>query len=298
MKNKYNLNPFLGGLVIFLMSGLNPLNADAASYSIQVQAADTLQLISLSNYGTCRRWRLIADFNKIGPPYIIKKGANLKMPFPRKITQEEGEILTWRQSRKKFGLPLNGLDYEQALASRKKMKKLLSRRPSSIRPVEEVALNPVQIQFRKEWAGGGGSKLLRNNKFEQVFNKFALNKKNDFMAKATENGTENATENNDEKTRPEPSLIDKKVIWLEGTAADVIYRSLTKVSVTPSSLDYHSAPPKELKFGLLERKVGKNLSCIRQPLVDDKVENYLTDSKGDVVFKVRCIGYLSSNKIR
>jgi nucleoid-associated protein YgaU len=340
----------LGILLLLCTSDSSGLADDTPS--VLVTPGNTLQLISLASYGTSHRWKEIAALNHIETPYLIRVNQTIKLPEPKTINIARANFLLWRQSRRKFKLPLEGTEYKLALASyyskhnnhsrglaspetgeaevttqtkpaeKEKLEQEISteiERNEEILPSEEKKIpEPVkdvappklteqpkieeqkkveeqakiaeqkrqvneeklaeqeteaekQAQDIKKWSDNGGENLLKEKNYDKAFKGFPVKPETEAVPKMT--------------------AAPSGVLWIEGTSADLIYRYMAKVPSVHSTIDLNLPPPKEFSFESMERKVGKNIACVRQPLVNASSTEYTRDEEGKVVLKTRCLGH-------
>lgn len=64
-------------------------NASGLRYT--VRADDTLQELSILFYGKPKVWRRLALSSQLKPPYHLRPGLVLVLPYPRRLTQAQGE---------------------------------------------------------------------------------------------------------------------------------------------------------------------------------------------------------------
>jgi hypothetical protein len=313
MKLRVNLGLGQNLFLYLLFCSLDRAALATEREAVRVVPGNTLSLISLASYGTSARWKEIADLNHIGPPYLLRINQLLRLPEPKTTSAAKTNLLLWQQARRKFNLPPEGPEYQQALEAYYSAENHTARTLASleehtlkipnIEPVEaarnEIKVERVQVtqhsnpdeesktamlaeiaeqkvvaekqaQDIKKWSDNGGEKLLKEKNFSKAFKEFPIKLETEAVRKST------ATHSN--------------VLWIEGATAEIIYKYMSKVPSIHSTLDFKLPPPKEISFEDMERKVGKNIACVFQPLVNTSSNEYIRGQDNQVILKSRCLG--------
>lgn len=146
---------------------------------------------------------------------------------------------------------------------------LVKNEPSSS---DEVSRSPASIEkpatVLDDKPFQSGIQLLREGKITTAFSEF----------QARSNETE---------AKPENS----RVVWTDGIAAEVIYKSMSAVPMQKARVDFEKTAPGQYAFDQLERKIGRDVTCAREPKLTGSGE-YLRGPKKEIRFRVRCLGYI------
>lgn len=119
-KSLHHLRTLWGICAAGLMTYSTAVAADernpADPHLHRVQKGESLHLISLTLYGTGKRWKELAEANGLAHPYLIRVGQKIKIPEAPTLGKEDQDLALLRYWRKRFQLPLEGPAYEHAVA--------------------------------------------------------------------------------------------------------------------------------------------------------------------------------------
>ncbi|MBL7714375.1 MAG: LysM peptidoglycan-binding domain-containing protein [Bdellovibrionales bacterium] len=85
---------------------------------------------------------------------------------------------------------------------------------------------------------------------------------------------------------------NSRVVWTEGIAAEVIYKSMSAVPMQKARVDFDRTPAGQYTFDQLERKIGRDVTCAREPKLTEDKKDYVRDPKNQIQFRIRCLGYI------
>lgn len=228
--------------------------SDTATY--RVRKGDTLQVISLTQFGTSKRWKEIAELNEIGAPFTIRAKQSLKIPTQGLISKAESDLLLLKHYRRKFGLPMSGPAYEHAV---RVLRGQFNR--VAVAGTEKAAVESVPAVAEVSAASLDSAKTVEQHHSDVL----ALAKKND-LAVALEKQVS-------AETQFEAPKEDRNLIWLTGPAADAVYGRLKNTKRVPAS----HLGQKGLKG--ISPRVGVNIACAKYKV------------SGSRALEVRCLGY-------
>ncbi|MBL7715792.1 MAG: LysM peptidoglycan-binding domain-containing protein [Bdellovibrionales bacterium] len=204
-----------------------PVLSDA-QYETKVEdAGETLSLISMRLYGTSKRWKEIAETNGMQPPYAVKVGQVLRLTSAPTLDEFQGRIEILKHYRKKFGLALEGADYDRAVQTMAKSygKTVPVRRIASTAPVVKTpeikpeAVLPVakaEIQTEPKKADLDEEK----RKVDEAFEKEGLTY---LKEKKWKNAIAHFAKRKDGFLK---APNDNEVIWYSGSLAEVVFQRL------------------------------------------------------------------------
>ncbi len=82
-------------------------NETVLKFKTVVQSGENLGQISTRLYNTSKRWKKIAEWNGLVPPYSVRTGQVLKLAEEPPLSEEQGHQALLQMWRKRFGLPLD-----------------------------------------------------------------------------------------------------------------------------------------------------------------------------------------------